>query len=110
VLKGISMRRAIGDLTVVGQVVKLMVASWIALLVASTASGQGAGHEPQLPGAVTKAPSRIRKAPFDVATFFQLPPPSQNAAPLYLDAFFEFGEEMAACFTPDQRRHAHRTS
>jgi len=97
------MRRAIGELAVVGQVVKLMVAGCVALLVPSTAFGQGAGREPQLPGAVTKAPSWIREAPFDVAKFFELPPPSQNAAPLYLDAFFEFGEEMADCFTPDQR-------
>ena len=37
-------------------------------------------------------------APFDVAAFFAAPPPELNAAPLYLDALFEFGPELAVCF------------
>jgi hypothetical protein len=37
-------------------------------------------------------------APFDVAAFFATPPAELNAAPLYLDALFEFGPEMAVCF------------
>jgi hypothetical protein len=78
------------------------------MMGAAVAMGQGPspGREPHLPGAVTKAPPWIGQAPFDVAKFFVLPPSSQNAAPLYLDAFFEFGEEMAVCFPPDQRGRA----
>jgi hypothetical protein len=78
------------------------------MLGAAVAMGQGPspGREPHLPGAVMKAPPWIGQAPFDVEKFFELPPPSQNAAPLYLDAFFEFGDEIAVCFPPDQRGRA----
>src|SRR5262249_35035436 len=66
---------------------------------------------PRLPGAVTKAPDWIgTDAPFDVAGFFAAGPRDQNAAPLYLDALFEFGVEMAVCFPEcperDRRRQA----
>ncbi len=30
-----------------------------------------------------------------------MPPPEQNAAPLYLDALFEFAPELAVCFPQD---------
>ncbi len=58
--------------------------------------------EPRLPGAVTKPPEWVgADAPFDVKAFFAAPPPEQNAAPLYLDALFEFGPELAVCFPAD---------
>ena len=36
-----------------------------------------------------------------MAAFFAAPPPELNAAPLYLDALFEFGPELAVCFPED---------
>jgi len=49
-------------------------------------------------------------APFDIKKLFPTLPPGQNAAPLYLDALFEFGQEMAVCFPPgpdtERRRQA----
>ncbi len=63
--------------------------------------GAASAPAPHLPGAVTQPPPWLdRNAPFDVAAFFAAPPPEQNAAPLYLDAFFEFDSGMAVCF-PD---------
>jgi hypothetical protein len=62
---------------------------------------------PRLPGAVTEAPDWIgTDAPFDIAALFAAPPRDRNAAPLYLDAFFEFEAGIAACFPegPDRDR------
>ena len=57
------------------------------------------GPYPRLPGAVTKAPVWIgNEAPFDIARFFAAPPRDRNAAPLYLDALFEFGSELESCY------------
>ncbi len=54
---------------------------------------------PSFPDAVTEPPSWIGPdPPFDVARFFAAPPPDQNAAPLYLDALFEFNETLAYCY------------
>jgi hypothetical protein len=59
----------------------------------------------RLPSAVTEAPDWIGAgAPFDVAAFFAALPPGRNAAPLYLDAFFEFDSGMAACFPAGSER------
>ena len=61
--------------------------------------------EARLPGAVTVAPEWIGAgAPFDVAAFFAALPRDRNAAPLYLDAFFEFDSGVAACFPADRER------
>jgi hypothetical protein len=60
--------------------------------------------EPRLPGAVEKAPEWLKDAPFDVAKFFEMPPASQNAAPLYLEALFEFGTEMEPIYPPEVRQ------
>jgi hypothetical protein len=95
-------------------------AFWLAL--ATSAIGQGApgrdgdrpdtaGPYPRLPGAVTTAPDWIgAEAPFDVARYFAPVPRERNAAPLYLDALFEFGTEVAFCFPEgperDRRRQA----
>jgi hypothetical protein len=58
---------------------------------------------PRLPGALTERPRWIKAdAPVDVAAFLDEPPRDQNAAPLYLDAFLEFDEVMASCFSPDE--------
>ncbi len=58
--------------------------------------------EPRLPGAVARPPDGIGPgAPFDVTAFFASPPPDLNAAPLYIDALFEFGPELAVCFPED---------
>jgi hypothetical protein len=69
------------------------VGAWVAaslvFLLPTMAFGQGAGSgpEPRLPGAVTTAPAWLKGAPFDVAAFFEMPPPSQNAAPRSPNAF-----------------------
>jgi hypothetical protein len=76
----------------------------ILFLCAMLAEGQEAGRRtsardgvPRLPGAVTKAPAWLAAdAPFDLAKFFQPVPRDQIAAPLYLDALFEFGSELEA--------------
>jgi hypothetical protein len=68
------------------------------------AAGRGAmsvtgGPYPRLPGAVTKAPAGLGKLTlFDLDKFFTPVPRDRNAAPLYLDAFFEFGDKLAVCF------------
>ena len=63
---------------------------------------------PGLPGAVTKAPEwAVKNAPFDVVAYFTAP--TDNAAPLYLDALFEFDpEDMKYCLAP-RRSRATRT-
>lgn len=57
---------------------------------------------PSLPGAVRECPEWLKKnAPFDVAEWFQVVPPEENAAPLYLDALYEFApQDMAKCMAP----------
>jgi hypothetical protein len=84
------------------------------LLVALEARGQEASDRiaarasyPRLPGAVTKAPAWLgADAPFDVKEFFKVVPREKNAAPLYLDALFEFSGELEVCFPegPDRSR------
>ncbi len=57
--------------------------------------------EPKLPGAVELLPDGLgASAPFDVAAFFTSLPAELNAAPLYLDALFEFDAGMFVCFPP----------
>jgi hypothetical protein len=57
-----------------------------------------ATSEPKLPRAVTRVPEGISPgAPFDVAAYFATPSSELNAAPLYLDALFEFDPGMAIC-------------
>ncbi len=61
------------------------------------------GPYPRLPRAVTTAPDWIgADAPFDLARYFTPAARDRNAAPVYLDALFEFGPAMAVCF-PDGR-------
>jgi hypothetical protein len=77
---------------VVGQAI-----AWVA--VCSVSFGVAEDSVPSLPGAVTRPPDWIGKtAPFDVAAFFKAPPPDENAAPLYLDALFEFSSALAVYF------------
>jgi hypothetical protein len=72
-----------------------------------TAAQQPTRRYPSLPGAVDRPPSWLGKeAPFDLAVYFAAPSPQQNAAPLYLDALFEFGSEMAECFPPGPETEA----
>jgi hypothetical protein len=72
---------------------------------------QESGSYPRLPGAISAAPPWLgAEAPFDVAKFFASVPRDRNAAPLYLDALFEFGAELAGCFPEgpktEERRQA----
>ena len=67
------------------------------------------GPYPRLPGAVTKAPDWIGDdAPFDVKKYFAAVPRDRNAAPLYLDALFEFSSEVAVCFPEGPERERRR--
>jgi hypothetical protein len=48
-------------------------------------------------------------APFDVARFFPEIPPEENAAPLYLEALYEFAPgDMRPCMAPDERNARER--
>lgn len=68
-----------------------------------------AGAYPRLPDAATRPPDWIGAgAPFDVARFFAAPPRDRNAAPLYLDALFEFSSGMESCFSPGRERDRRR--
>ena len=64
---------------------------------------------PSLPGAVESPPVWLaadKEVPFDLKAYFTLPPASQNAAPLYLDALFEFDEKVSSCFPPGPQTNA----
>lgn len=50
----------------------------------------------------------IKDAPFDATRFWVTVPADQNAAPLYLDALYEFSPHMETCFPADVR--SQRTS
>jgi hypothetical protein len=60
---------------------------------------------PSLPGSVRELPASIRKnAPFDVESYFT-PVPEENAAPLYLDALYEFSpDDMKTCISPAEHQ------
>jgi len=62
---------------------------------------------PRIPGAVTRIPDWLAKnaadAPIDLVRFFTAGPLEENAAPLYLDALFEFSTEVADCFAEAER-------
>ncbi len=60
--------------------------------------------QPQLPGAITEPPVWVgENLPFDKREYFLTPPPEQNAAPLYLDALFEFSADLKICFAEPER-------
>jgi len=80
----------------------------LACLVTTTALGR-ADDGPRLKDAVGFPPiEAVNGAPFDVARLFQSPPPGENAAPLYLDALFEFSPEMADAFPEGPERDRRR--
>lgn len=61
---------------------------------------------PSLPDAVSAMPVWLiqdKNAPFDVAEYAATPARDDNAAPLYLDAIFEFSPEVQNCFPEDER-------
>ena len=61
-------------------------------------------------GVAFPPPETVSGAPFDVAKLFDAPSLAQNAAPLYLDALWEFSSELMSCFPQgpesDARQHA----
>ena len=68
-----------------------------------------AGAYPRFPDAVTGPPAwNDAEPPFDLAEFLKAPPNEENAAPLYLDALFEFGSDVAGLFSAEEgkRREA----
>lgn len=77
------------------------------IAVAVLPASARAGGEPKLPGAVVDPPAwLVQDAPFDMARFFAMPRPEENAAPLYLDALLEFGPDVSICFPSDARDRA----
>ena len=68
----------------------------------SRLSADGALVYPSFPDAVTEVPPwNDAKPPFDLAEFLKAPPAEENAAPLYLDALFEF-EDLSFCYVPSR--------
>jgi hypothetical protein len=57
---------------------------------------------PSLPGAVRECPEWLKKhTPFDIVKWFEVVPPEENAASLYLDALYEFApQDMEYCLAP----------
>jgi hypothetical protein len=57
---------------------------------------------PSLPGAISEPPEWLKKdAPFEATEFFDPIASKENAAPLYLDALYEFAPvEMQDCVSP----------
>ena len=54
---------------------------------------------PSFPDAVAEVPPwNDVEPPFDLAEFLKAPPDEENAAPLYLDALFEFDSELSICY------------
>lgn len=67
-------------------------------------SGGPASTTPQIPRAVSQLPDWMAQdAPFDVKQYWITVPTDQNAAPLYLDALYEFSHVMEDYFPPDVR-------
>ena len=92
--------------------IRSMSTACVTLVLLGSAALQTAAQEPartypSLPGAVRRPPAWLGKdVPFDVAAFSAAPQPGLNAAPLYLDAFFEFSAEMSSCFAPGPETEA----
>jgi hypothetical protein len=58
----------------------------------------------RFPRAVTELPEfLVQDGPFDVQQFWIKVPPDKNAAPLYLDALYDFEPELETYFPPDVR-------
>ncbi len=89
-----------------------MLAFWVTGADGQETDRRSRGSEeyPRLPGAITKAPEGLGSTPFDINKFFAAVPRAQNAAPLYLDALFEFTGDVQNCFPEgterDRRRRA----
>ncbi len=92
--------------------IRLTSTAGATLILLAAAAVHTAGQEPartypSLPGAVHRPPAWLGKdVPFDLAAYFATPPPSQNAAPLYINALLEFGSEMSVCFPPGPETEA----
>jgi len=68
------------------------------------AAGGSRGY-PSFPDAMTEPPPwNDAEPPFDLAEFLQAPPDEENAAPLYLDALFEFGSDVASLFSEEESK------
>ena len=59
----------------------------------------------RLPRALSQPPDwLVEEAPFDVRKFWVTVPDDENAAPLYLDALYEFSPIMEVCFPLEDRK------
>ena len=69
--------------------------------------------EGQFPDSVKEPPAMIANDPlFDVPALFESPPADENAAPLYLDPFYDVEPSMSVCFPdgPDRKSTAQNLS
>jgi len=78
----------------------------LALAPARPAWGQSpSGPYPKFKDGVGRLPPALTEgAPPALIPRFDAPPPDRNAAPLYLDALFEFGGTMVSCFPEGPER------
>jgi hypothetical protein len=83
----------------------------MALALIRPAWGQApSGPYPKFQDGVGRlSPALTEGAPPGLIPRFDIPPPERDAAPLYLDALFEFGGEMAACFPEGPWRERRKT-
>lgn len=74
----------------------------IAIVAMSSASLQAQTSDrrgPRIPNAIRRPPAwTANEMPFSVADYFRSLPPAENAASAYLDALFEFTDEVDWCF------------
>lgn len=67
---------------------------------------------PSFPDAISAPPPWLladEGVPFDIKSQFEMPVREENAAPLYLDAFYEFNTEFEICFTELERARRTQT-
>jgi hypothetical protein len=64
------------------------------------------GPYPRMPDSVPGPPDWLlaeRDPPYDLRSFFAPILPEENAAPLYLEVFAEFGNDAVNCLHPSRR-------
>ncbi len=78
---------------------------WALALVRPAWGQSPSGPYPKFKDGVGRLPPALTVgAPLGLIPVFDAPPPERDAAPLYLDALFEFGGEMFSCFPEGPER------
>ncbi len=89
-----------------GALARFAIATVWAVALARPACGQSpSGPYPKFENGVRRLPPALTVgAPPALIPVFDAPAPERDAAPLYLDALFEFGGEMFSCFPEGPER------